>query len=322
MLGSVFAIAGLAVVVAVFWKIGWPAIRANLLTIGPWFAVLVALNLAAQAAFVAGLKSVLRSDTPPPRFSRLYSIYLMGDAASYVAPASGDALKVHLLGTAVGVEAAAAAVTLHKQAELLAQCAFTVVGVCVALLRFELPRLVAWAAVLGVLVLVGLLVLMTWALASGAFSRIAARVAGWKFLASRSERIKSGAAGVDALIARFHSASRASFLKAAAACLAGYCGGFLETWIVLALLSPSAGWATALSIESLAMVLGNVLLFVPGKLGGAEGIRTGLFVLLGLPASQGAAYALIRRSRELLWILPGWALLLGLPARRRALEES
>ncbi|HKC25514.1 MAG TPA: lysylphosphatidylglycerol synthase domain-containing protein, partial [Thermoanaerobaculia bacterium] len=188
-----FAIAGLAVVVAVFWKIGWPAIRANLLTIGPWFAVLVALNLAAQAAFVAGLKSVLRSDTPPPRFSRLYSIYLMGDAASYVAPASGDALKVHLLGTAVGVEAAAAAVTLHKQAELLAQCAFTVVGVCVALLRFELPRLVAWAAVLGVLVLVGLLVLMTWALASGAFSRIAARVAGWKFLASRSERIKSGA---------------------------------------------------------------------------------------------------------------------------------
>lgn len=309
LLGSIPSIAGLAAIVGVFWWIGWPGIRANLLAVGPWFLGILALNLVAQAAFVLGLRSVLPPGPSRPRFSRLYAVYLMGDAASYVAPASGEALKVVLLSSPEGAESAAAAVTLHKQADLFAQCTFAVVGVGVALWRFTLPRAIAWAAIAGAVVLVGLLVLMTWALWRGAFSPIVRRLAGWKLLGARAKRLERGAHAVDARIQRFHAGERASFLSAVAASLAGWCGGFLETWIVLALLAPSAGWSTALTIESLAMVLSNVVFFVPGKLGGAEGIRTGLFVLVGLPPSQGAAYALVRRSRELLWVLPGWALL-------------
>ena len=37
----------------------------------------------------------------------------------------------------------------------------------------------------------------------------------------------------------------------------------------------------------------------------------GIFVLLGLPAAQGAAYGVLRRGRELLWTLPGLAVLAG-----------
>jgi hypothetical protein len=154
-----------------------------------------------------------------------------------------------------------------------------------------------------------LLLLLTWALGRGAFSPILRRLAGWKFLAARIGRFQSGAEAVDARIALFHTAHRGRFLAAASFCLLGYCGGLLETWIVLRLLAPSAGWPGPLAIESLSMVLSNVVFFVPAKLGGAEGIRTGVFVLVGLSASQGAAYSLLRRTRELLWVLPGWALL-------------
>ena len=55
------------------------------------------------------------------------------------------------------------------------------------------------------------------------------------------------------------------------------------------------------------MTLNNLFLFVPGRVGAAEGIRVGIFVLLGLPAAQGAAYSVLRRGRELLWTLPGLA---------------
>ena len=84
----------------------------------------------------------------------------------------------------------------------------------------------------------------------------------------------------------------------------------LETWIVLQLLSPSSGWATAVAIESLAMVLNNILLFIPGRVGSAEGVRIGVYALVGLTAAQGAAYALVRRGRELVWLVPGFVVLL------------
>jgi uncharacterized membrane protein YbhN (UPF0104 family) len=58
------------------------------------------------------------------------------------------------------------------------------------------------------------------------------------------------------------------------------------------------------------MTLNNVMIFIPGRLGIAEGVRVGVFLLLGMSAAQGAAYGLARRARELLWLLPGLVVLL------------
>ena len=303
------ALAGILVIVFILWRTGWPNIRANLRAIGPWFLALVALNMVTQAFFVVGLRSVLEPRPPWLEFPRLYSVYMMGDAMNYVAPGGGEAAKAHLLRGLGGGQAAMAAVMLHKQADLVAQCTFAVVGVGVALSCFDLPRTVAAAAILGTLALLVVLILMTWALGRGVFSPALKHLGRWKFLAARLQRFQSGAEAVDARIVRFHSDHPRRFRAVAAFCLLGWCGGLLETWIVLRLLAPSAGWSASVTVECLAMVLGNAVLFVPGKLGGAEGIRTGLFVLVGLSASQGAAYSLVRRTRELLWILPGWALL-------------
>ena len=41
-------------------------------------------------------------------------------------------------------------------------------------------------------------------------------------------------------------------------------------------------------------------------------------VLLGLTAAQGVAYGLVRRARELVWLLPGLAVILARSWRARA----
>jgi uncharacterized protein (TIRG00374 family) len=324
LLRSAFALVGVLVIAILVRRIGWSGIRANLLLIGPWLAVLVALNLVTQSGFVLALRSVLE---PKPRwldFRRLYGIHLMGDAANYVVPGGGEAAKARLLRELGGGEAAIAAVTLYKHADLIAQSTYAIVGVGAALLWFDLPRTVVTAAVLGTLLLLVLLLLLTWALRRGAFSPILRGLAGWKFLAPRLQRYHRAAETVDARIVLFHTVNRRRFLGAAAFCLLGYCGGLLETWIVLRLLAPSSGWPSYLVLESLTMVLNNAVLFVPGKLGGAEGIRTGVAVLIGLSAAQGAAFSLIRRTRELLWVLPGWVLLIRerLRTGERGLDHS
>jgi hypothetical protein len=59
--------------------------------------------------------------------------------------------------------------------------------------------------------------------------------------------------------------------------------------------------------------LNNLFVFVPGRIGSAEGVRVAVFLLLGLTAAEGVAYGLLRRGRELLWTVPGFLYLLSRP---------
>jgi hypothetical protein len=213
---------------------------------------------------------------------------------------------------------AIASVTIFKHAHLLSQSLFVAVGLAIAVVYFDLPLAVRWAALASLVVLCGLLVLMTWALQKGSFAPILSFLSRFKLLASRVDRYREAARNLDAVIQRFYVHRRPHFFSAAGWCLLGWCGGLLETYIVLRLLAPGRGWETACAVESLAMVLNNMFLFVPGRAGTAEGIRAGVFVLLGLPASTGVAYGLVRRGRELLWVLPGLVFLARRPAAKKA----
>jgi uncharacterized membrane protein YbhN (UPF0104 family) len=170
---------------------------------------------------------------------------------------------------------------------------------------------VARGAVIASLLVLGLLVFaMTWGLRRGAFRPMIAWLARFRVLAKRLGRLEEAAGRLDATIGEFYREKSGHFGWAVAWCLVGWCGGLVETYIILRLLSPDHSWATAVAIESLAMVLNNILLFIPGRVGSAEGVRIGVYALVGLAPAQGAAYALVRRGRELLWLVPGFVVLL------------
>lgn len=293
------------------WAVGWPAITANLALVGAWFFLLVAIYFFAQLAFVIGWWFVIEPRPALAGFRELFAVYLAGDSVNYLgANVAGEPVKAHLLGATTGLGRGIASITIHKHADLLSQWMFATLGVILCLWRFRLPRPAQWAALAGVAGLGGLLLLFGWALRRGTYSPILRRLSAWKPLSSRLRRHQPRAEAVDARIQAFYASHRGRFIAATAWCFAGWCGGLLETYLVLRLLAPSQGWAAALVIESLAMVLNNMLLFIPGRVGSAEGIRAAVFVLLGLPAAQGVAYGLVRRARELAWVLPGLLVLL------------
>ncbi|MEP6767963.1 MAG: flippase-like domain-containing protein [Acidobacteriota bacterium] len=317
------AVGGLVLVAAILWFVGWPAIAANVERVGGWFFFLVAIYAFAQAAFALGWW-VLFERPARPRFRELFGVYLAGDAANSLAPGNvaGEPLKVHLLRAETGAGAALASVTIHKHADLVAQWLFIAIGVTVALVRYPLPFAARTGAIAATAGLGGLLLVMSWALPRGTYAAVLRRLALWRPLARRIERLQDGASRVDGQIAAFYSERPGRFAISAACCFLGWCGGLLETWIVLRLLFPGSGWGAAFAVEGLAMTLNNVFLFIPGRIGSAEGIRVGVFVLLGMPAAQGAAYALLRRGRELAWTVPGVLRLFrssaGRPTERRA----
>jgi uncharacterized protein (TIRG00374 family) len=313
-------LAGIALAFVLVWKTGWAAIQANLASIGWWFVGLTALYLLAEIAFILGWRSVMEPKPPLSSVPDLLRIYLAGNTLNYLSPGSvaGEPLRANMLRGRMETSGAIASVTIFKHAHLLSQSLFVAVGLAIAVVYFDLPLAVRWAALASLVVLCGLLVLMTWALQKGSFAPILSFLSRFKLLASRVDRYREAARNLDAVIQRFYVHRRPHFFSAAGWCLLGWCGGLLETYIVLRLLAPGRGWETACAVESLAMVLNNMFLFVPGRAGTAEGIRAGVFVLLGLPASTGVAYGLVRRGRELLWVLPGLVFLARRPAAKKA----
>jgi lysylphosphatidylglycerol synthase-like protein len=309
---------GAAAFVLLFGSVGWPAVASNLARIGGWFAVLVLLYTLAQGAFTVGWLMVFEPGPRRPSLMRLFAVYLAGDAFNYLAPGgvAGEPLKARMLPGVPGTGAAVAALTIHKHADLASQWVFAAAGVAVAFWRFPLPLAAKLAALAGVAGLGGLLVLMSWGLNRGTYSPVLRGLARWKFLADRLDRFHSPARDVDERIRSFYRRHPGRFAASAAWCFLGWCGGLVETRIALALLSPGSGWDAAFAIEALAMVLNNMFLFIPGRIGSAEGIRVGIFLLLGLGAGPGAAYSLVRRGRELVWTIPGLAVFFRWQAER------
>jgi len=302
--------AGLAVLGAILAKVGWSSVAENLARIGGWFVALVALYAVAQIAFALGWWVLTGPAPRPVSFGALFAAYLGGDSINYFTSVGGEPVKAELLKDRLGFSHGLATVAVHRHADVLAQWIFLTAGVGIALVRFDLPP-VARAATIASLVVLGIAVFaMTVGLRRGAFRPMIAGLGKFPFLRRRLGRLEEGAGRLDARIGAFYTEKTDHFGWAVAWCFVGWCGGLVETYIVLRLLSPAHDWSTAVAIESLAMVLNNILLFIPGRVGSAEGVRIAVYALVGLTAAQGTAYALVRRGRELLWLVPGFVVLL------------
>jgi uncharacterized protein (TIRG00374 family) len=309
--------AGVGLAVWLFRAVGWPAIESNLRAIGLFFFVLVGLYGFAQAFFALGWWIVLDPRPPLSAFPRLFAAYLAGDATNYLTPGgiAGEPLKVQLLSARMETDAALASVTVHKQVDLLAQWVFVLAGVGVTLATFPLSAGARAGALLGAALFGAMLFGLTWAMRRGTYGRAVRWLSRFRALSERLLPHHERARAADERIRRFPRERRGRFAAAVAVCFLGWCGGALETWLVLRRIAPEAPWTAAVGIEALSMVLVTLLLFLPGRIGGAEGARTGVCVLLGLTAAQGVAYGLVRRARELAWLLPGLVVLLARAGR-------
>jgi uncharacterized membrane protein YbhN (UPF0104 family) len=299
--------AGAALLVALLRQVGWSAVVESLSRVGwPVFLGLLVLAVLGQFAFAEGWRETFEPRPEGAARMRLWTAYIAGDAANTLGGGvAGEPLRVFLVAKEHGAASAFVSVNVRKHAELAAQCAYLVPSLAVSLTRFSLPAPAVWAAAVSAAGMVGLLAFMTWAFRKGSYAPILRILSRIRPLAARLARFEHRAAAVDGRIREFETAHPGRVAASAGWALAGWLSGLVETWILLRLLVPGAGFAAALAVESLSMVANSVLLFVPGRVGSAEGVRVGVFVLLGLPAPAGVAYALVRRARELVWLVAG-----------------
>jgi uncharacterized membrane protein YbhN (UPF0104 family) len=141
----------------------------------------------------------------------------------------------------------------------------------------------------------------------------------WEAVRERVSRWRCGAVAVDGHLARI-GAARAATRRATLAYFGSWLIEAAETALILRLVGGPLDLGVAMAAEvgvSLVRSIGNV---APAGLGVQDAGYAVLFQALGVPAPTTAAFVLLKRGKELVWIAVGYALLAAM--RRPVADES
>ena len=298
-LRAVLLVGGLIVLAVLVARVGLPSVMSVLNRLGWWQLVLVCIpyglimavdTLGWRYAFIAR----------PPSYLRMLAARTAGEAVNIVTAlgsVGGEAVKVWLLRPAISYDESVPSVVIAKTTSTIAQALLLLLGLGLALTTLAVSGDVIWAmlGLLGVeLLLVGGFVFTQMA----GLVRRAGRLLAWSGLIEDA----SAAEELDARLRRYYRENWRRFLLSVSFHFCGWLLGALETLVMLYVLDIRVPLATATVIEALGSGVRFATFLVPGSIGVLEGANTGVFGALGLGASAGLAFSLVRRARQGVWI--------------------
>lgn len=286
---------GLAAILAVYFV-------AFLLDVGSWHMTLVGAPLDRRWLY------------------RLWKLRMVGEAFNNVTPLAtmgGEPVKAFLLKKLyrVGYGEGLASLVLSKTTILLALVVFLGAGFLVMLGHGALSDTFKLAAGAGLAAITIGIVLFFLVQNRGVTTRTFGRLLRGR-LGHRLEGMLHHVEEFDERLVRFYTSHRRRFAGSFLLAFANWLVSVLELYITLAFLGHPVTLSEALIIEAVAELVRAGTFFIPGRLGAQEGaLMVVTAAITGSPA-LGLAAALVRRIREVVWIVwglgLGWAALAGL----------
>lgn len=304
-LGYLVGRVGPGTLVAAFQALSWRF----LLVLWFPFAVITVLD-------TLGWRYAFRRDRAS--FPTLLAVRLAGEAFNLTTPTAsmgGEPVKALLLRPAVPLGEGLASVIVAKTSIALAQGAFLVLGIALALAA--LPPAGPLLTGMTVLAAAEAVALAGFVLAqrAGLFGRGLGVLRRLGLAWGGHE----GARGLDDTLAAFYREHRGRLTLSLLFHFGGWLTGSLEVYLILAFMGVSISLITVLVVEAFAAAIKSAAFLIPGGLGALEGGNMAVFAALGLGAGVGLSVTLVRRLRELAWVGAGLvALALVRPAAARA----
>ena len=291
---------GLAILV---WRADTHAVKVAVLEVGWGIVLVVGQEVVAHLLNTLGWRfAFAREHVASLPFGELLRLRLAGDAINYLTPSAtiaGEYARVAMLGDRLDADVRAASVVVAKSAQTLAQAVFMAAGLSLLGAGFVIagPRrsLALWGLGLGLLFAILLI-----------YGSTAARLGPVRAILRNAAR----------RLAEFLRDHPGRVVLSTFMFVLAYGWGCFEAYWICRFLGIPVSVFTALAIEVLSVTVDGILFMVPAKIGTQEGGKVAVFAALGLPASLGLAFGLVRHVRELSWAGIGM-LLYFLSARRR-----
>lgn len=237
------------------------------------------------------------------------------NALTAVAAVGGEAIKAWLVRLDIPYDESVPSLIVAKTAEILGQTLLLAVGILVALttglaggslLTAMRYMLVAQVFAVGGFALVQI---------TGVIGR-AGRLLAWAGIRGTHE-----AQHLDAALQNFYRNEWPRFVVSTVLHFGGALIAVVETLIILYSFQRPPSVAIATIVEALWSGVRFFTFLVPGSLGPLEGANAAAFPVLGLAASAGFAFTLVRRARQVVWIGVGLVILIAMRPRAAAHRE-
>jgi glycosyltransferase 2 family protein len=286
--------------------IGWDAIRSSLGQLSWWRLLLACLPYALiMAVDTLGWRYAFAQDRVP--FLRLFGARVVGEALNVLTAlgsVGGEAVKAWLVRRDVPYEESVPSVVIAKTTITIAQALFLLLGIGLAWATLSMDsrvlRGMLWLLVVEILAVGGFFLTQV----TGLVARVG-RSLTWFGVSAQG----SYAEGLDIALRTFYRQHWQRFAVSVGFHFLGWVLGALETFLMLYLLAIPVGVLTATVIEAFGSGVRFATFLVPASIGALEGANAGAFVSLGLGASAGLAFSLLRRARQVVWIAAGLVIL-------------
>ncbi len=303
---ALFLLLGAALFAWLLGQVELDALAGELLAVGvAGFTVVLAIYALEFLCDVAGWQlTVSGLPVTVAWAARLYAVRIAGEAYNVVMPLGGmggEPVKAFILRHRYGVPYArsGASLVLAKTASVLSLVLFLAVGLALMLRDPRIPGELRW-------------------LSGAGLAGLALGVAG--FLAAQRARVTSrlgrrlglhralqGLREFDQHLVAFYTRDPARLLAVLGLGFANWVLGAAGVWATLWFMGRPVAFTEAWVIEAMAQMVRAATFFIPASLGAQEGAIMLVTGAITGNAGSGLAVALVRRARELLWVVTGLA---------------
>ena len=304
----ILLVLGILFLAALVYWVGAEPILETMRRLTWWQFVLVCLPyVVIMAVDTLGWRFAFARDHAP--FWRLYAARLVGEAlnlATAVGSVGGEAAKVWLLRRDVSYADSLPSIIIAKTTITIAQALFLLIGIVLAQTALavdsQILRAMLWLLLIEVVAVAGFFL----AQLSGLIARGGRLLQTFGVVSDGSH-----ATQLDEALRRYYRHEWRRFTLSVFFHLGGWLMGCLEAFVMLWALGIDADVIVATVIEALGSGVRFATFLVPASLGAFEGANAAAFGVLGFGAGAGLAFSLVRRARQVVWVVIGIGVLLA-----------
>ncbi|MFQ5766341.1 MAG: lysylphosphatidylglycerol synthase transmembrane domain-containing protein [Rhodospirillales bacterium] len=313
-LKAAYLLIGVMLLGVVIAEINVAEVGAQVAAVGFGFAAIVAVYFVAFAIDSVTWHLTIPSAPLDGTWAyRIWKVRMVGEAFNIVMPAAGmggEPVKAELLkkhyGT--GYREGTASLILAKTINLIALVVFLVGGFVLMIQGTSLPAAYEGVATTGLLALGAGVFLFFAVQRFGVTSLTGTWISGRPF-GRRIETLLHHVRDMDDRLIRFYRDARDRFAVAILLALANWLLGVVEIYLTLMFVGRPVSWADAWIIEAVAQLVRTGTFFIPASIGAQEGAFLLVCGAITGSPSVGVAVSVVRRLREVIWIV--WGLALG-----------
>ena len=237
---------------------------------------------------------------------RAFRVRMVGEVFNNIMPAAGmggEPVKAVLLNKhyGLGYREGTASIILGRTINMVAQVLFLAIGFA-AIWVSDLPGHFKGLALAGLGAFVGVTAIFFYAQRLRVASLMGLWLGRWRLL-EFINGVLHHIRDMDERLIRFYTENHGRFAVAIALAFLNWVAGAAEIYVAMMFLGHPVSFTDAWIVESVAQLIRTAAFFIPAALGAQEGAFLLIFTVMTGGPALGVAVALVRRARELIWLL-------------------